>query len=471
MLPKVESPERVDKVASLCADRGLDPAVFALVETAAGILSAESIAAAPATNVLVFGAEDLAADVGATRTDEGTEVLYAREHVVLAAGAADIDAIDTVYTDFSDADGLREEAAFALTLGYDGKLAIHPAQVEPINAAFTPDPEKVEWAETVLDARDAADRDARGVFEVDGEMIDAPPDRAGGTDRRARRRPAIDRASIETRTEPSVTVNHDPLGDRCMTGQANPFESLQEQVDDAAAFLDASPGVLDRLKNPERVLETNLTIERDDGSLETVRAYRSQFNGDRGPYKGGIRYHPGVTRDEVKALSGWMAYKCAVVDIPYGGGKGDRDRSRRLLRGRTRTAHPRVRDRTPPADRGRPRHPRAGRQHRPAGDELDQRHLRDLREHDRSRCHHREGARLGRQRGARRSHRPLGRALGARGVRLARPRYRWRDGRRPRVRERGLDRRRAARRPRRRRGRGLRLLRWHPCPDGLDPGP
>jgi len=93
-----------------------------------------------------------------------------------------------VYTDFSDADGLREEAAFALTLGYDGKLAIHPAQVEPINAAFTPDPEKVEWAETVLDARDAADRDARGVFEVDGEMIDAPPDRAGGTDRRARRR-------------------------------------------------------------------------------------------------------------------------------------------------------------------------------------------------------------------------------------------------------------------------------------------
>jgi len=107
-----------------------------------------------------------------------------------------------------------------------------------------------------------------------------------------------------------------------MADQANPFESLQEQVDDAAAFLDAPPGVINRLKNPERVLETNLTFERDDGTLETVRAYRSQFNGDRGPYKGGIRYHPGVTRDEVKALSGWMAYKCAVVNIPYGGGKG-----------------------------------------------------------------------------------------------------------------------------------------------------
>ena len=107
-----------------------------------------------------------------------------------------------------------------------------------------------------------------------------------------------------------------------MTSEANPFESLREQVDDAAAVVDADPGVIERLKNPERVLETNLTFERDDGSLETVRAYRSQFNGDRGPYKGGIRYHPGVTRDEVKALSGWMAYKCAVVDVPYGGGKG-----------------------------------------------------------------------------------------------------------------------------------------------------
>ncbi|SEH43525.1 glutamate dehydrogenase (NAD(P)+)/glutamate dehydrogenase (NADP+) [Halopenitus malekzadehii] len=107
-----------------------------------------------------------------------------------------------------------------------------------------------------------------------------------------------------------------------MSDETNPFESLQEQIDDAAAHLDVDDGVIERLKNPERVLETNLTVELDDGSLETVRAYRSQFNGDRGPYKGGIRYHPGVTRDEVKALSGWMVYKCATVDIPYGGGKG-----------------------------------------------------------------------------------------------------------------------------------------------------
>ncbi|QKY21500.1 Glu/Leu/Phe/Val dehydrogenase [Halolamina sp. CBA1230] len=107
-----------------------------------------------------------------------------------------------------------------------------------------------------------------------------------------------------------------------MSDEANPFESLQEQIDDAAAYLDVDDDVIHRLKYPERVLETNLSVDMDDGSIERFKAFRSQFNGDRGPYKGGIRYHPGVTRDEVKALSGWMVYKCAVVDIPYGGGKG-----------------------------------------------------------------------------------------------------------------------------------------------------
>ena len=104
--------------------------------------------------------------------------------------------------------------------------------------------------------------------------------------------------------------------------EVNPFESLQEQIDDAAAYLDIDEGQLERLKNPERILETNLSVEMDDGSIEVFRAYRSQFNGDRGPYKGGIRYHPQVSRDEVKALSGWMVYKTATVGIPLGGGKG-----------------------------------------------------------------------------------------------------------------------------------------------------
>ncbi|GAB7017909.1 Glu/Leu/Phe/Val family dehydrogenase [Halostagnicola bangensis] len=107
-----------------------------------------------------------------------------------------------------------------------------------------------------------------------------------------------------------------------MSEQTNPFESLQSQIDEASSHVDVDSDVLERLKHPERVLETNLTVELDDGSLERFKAFRSQFNGDRGPYKGGIRYHPGVSRDEVKALSGWMVYKCATVGIPYGGGKG-----------------------------------------------------------------------------------------------------------------------------------------------------
>jgi glutamate dehydrogenase/leucine dehydrogenase len=107
-----------------------------------------------------------------------------------------------------------------------------------------------------------------------------------------------------------------------MAEEANPFESLQEQIDDAAAHIDVSDDVIARLKRPERILELTLSVEMDDGRLEQFTAFRAQYNGDRGPYKGGIRYHPGVSRDEVTALAGWMTYKCAVVDVPYGGGKG-----------------------------------------------------------------------------------------------------------------------------------------------------
>ncbi|MFC6988711.1 HpcH/HpaI aldolase/citrate lyase family protein [Haloplanus sp. GCM10025708] len=174
VIPKATAASDVETAAALAAEAGRDLPVFAVVENAAGVLAARDIAAAAATDALVFGAEDLSADLGATRTQAGTELLYARQHVLLAARAGGVDAIDTVYPDFEDLDGLAEEAASAATFGYDGKTAIHPAQVGVVNDAFTPAPERVEWAREVLAARDEADREGRGVFEVDGEMIDAP---------------------------------------------------------------------------------------------------------------------------------------------------------------------------------------------------------------------------------------------------------------------------------------------------------
>ena len=149
-------------------------ALVADLGAAAGVLAAPEIAAADPVVALCLGAEDLAADLGAARTPRGTEVSHARGRVLLAARAAGVTAIDTVFTDTGDAAGLRAATARARDLGYDGKMAIHPAQVPVINAAFTPDPEQVAWAERVLAARAEAEREDRGVFAVDGEMIDAP---------------------------------------------------------------------------------------------------------------------------------------------------------------------------------------------------------------------------------------------------------------------------------------------------------
>ena len=174
LLPKVSSAGDIRELTNSLADRGIEVPVLALLETAAGILNAPAIADQSGVDALLFGAEDLSADIGATRTPEGTEVGYARQRVVLAASAAGIDAIDTLVTDFEDTDQLTADTRRSVRFGFDGKMAIHPAQVPVINDAYTPDRSEIEWAERVLDARDEAERAGRGVFAVDGEMIDAP---------------------------------------------------------------------------------------------------------------------------------------------------------------------------------------------------------------------------------------------------------------------------------------------------------
>ncbi|MBU5307968.1 Glu/Leu/Phe/Val dehydrogenase [Clostridioides mangenotii] len=102
----------------------------------------------------------------------------------------------------------------------------------------------------------------------------------------------------------------------------NVFEMAQSQVKNACEKLGLDPKIYEVLKNPMRVLEVNFPVKMDDGTIETITGYRSQHNNACGPYKGGVRFHPAVDMDEVKALSIWMTFKCGVVGIPYGGGKG-----------------------------------------------------------------------------------------------------------------------------------------------------
>ena len=102
----------------------------------------------------------------------------------------------------------------------------------------------------------------------------------------------------------------------------NPFEIAQKQVKSACDKLNADPAVYEILKNPMRVLEVSFPVKLDDGTVKIFTGFRSQHNNAVGPFKGGLRFHPNVTRDEVKALSTWMTFKCSVAGIPYGGGKG-----------------------------------------------------------------------------------------------------------------------------------------------------
>lgn len=107
-----------------------------------------------------------------------------------------------------------------------------------------------------------------------------------------------------------------------MSAAINPFEVALKQLDEAAKIIKLDKGLHQVLAHPKRVLTVSLPVKMDNGEIRVFTGFRSQHNDARGPYKGGIRYHPQVTIDEVKALSMWMTWKCAVADIPYGGGKG-----------------------------------------------------------------------------------------------------------------------------------------------------
>jgi len=165
--------ERGSDVARLAAVAGVR--VIALVETALGVLNARELATEPATVALMWGAEDLVASLGG-HSSRGPSGEYrdvarkARSEVLLAAGGYRRSAIDSVWLDLTDAEGLRAEALDAAASGFAAKGCIHPDQVEIVRAAFAPAPEDLAWAQRLLSAAEGAP----GVFSFEGKMVDQP---------------------------------------------------------------------------------------------------------------------------------------------------------------------------------------------------------------------------------------------------------------------------------------------------------
>jgi len=123
---------------------------------------------------LVFGSDDFAADVGATRTKSNVELLLARQMVVTAAKAHKLQAIDAVYIDYKDAEGLRRQSEEGAGWGFTGKQVIHPGQVEVVQAAFTPSKERLDWATKLMEAFHSHQHEGKGAFTFRGHMIDMP---------------------------------------------------------------------------------------------------------------------------------------------------------------------------------------------------------------------------------------------------------------------------------------------------------
>lgn len=183
VLPKVESTRQIEEVSELLTQAEYEnnlPSgairLLAIIETALGVVNLREIIseADPRLDALVFGAEDLAADLGAVRTPDGWEVFYGRSAVVLHARAIGIQAIDSPYVHYQNIDGLVAETEQAQYMGYTGKLAIHPGQVAPIQEVFTPTAAEIEQAKRLIDAHTHAQAAGHGVFVVDGKMIDMP---------------------------------------------------------------------------------------------------------------------------------------------------------------------------------------------------------------------------------------------------------------------------------------------------------
>ena len=177
VVPKCESRDDVLTVDNAINDfnPGKPVAILPMIETAKGILNAYEVASASTrVDAVTFGGEDFTQDIGATRTKEGREIFWGRSMLVIAAKAAGVQALDTVFSDLTDEQGLRRDTQMIKEMGFDGRAAVHPAQIEIIHDVFTPTETEIRHATDVVFAAEKARREGLGVAVVKGKMIDKP---------------------------------------------------------------------------------------------------------------------------------------------------------------------------------------------------------------------------------------------------------------------------------------------------------
>ena len=182
LLPKVELPDQVQAVdlalKEIETSRNLVAGKIKLtttIETAKGLLRSFEIAvASDRVEAISLGAEDYTLNLGTNRSRSGSELWYARAHIVVAAAAAGIQAIDTVFSDLNDDEGLMEEAKLVRQLGFSGKYLIHPRQTAVVNRVFSPSEDEIKYAHKVVAAFDEARKIGKAVITVDGKMVDGP---------------------------------------------------------------------------------------------------------------------------------------------------------------------------------------------------------------------------------------------------------------------------------------------------------
>jgi len=181
LLPKTETFEELVRIDDIIAEIERkhelpigSVKIMPIIESAIGVLNVEKIAEGPRVIAIGMGGEDLTADIGAKRTKHGKELEYISSKVILACAAQKIQAIDTVFTDVNDIEGIYQATIRAIELGFQGKSVIHPSQIEHVHRAFTPSPEEFDRAKRIVKAYKDAKKKGLGVVSVDGRMVDLP---------------------------------------------------------------------------------------------------------------------------------------------------------------------------------------------------------------------------------------------------------------------------------------------------------